>query len=524
MDSMKRMTDKIRRMGTACALLCAGCAMQTAAQGLTPAGREWMKEQRLWMQSQNAAGTSLDDTRNYSDVKLGYELQDGSFARPQEGEEEQTIGVSSEGFLDLGDAYVWGSFSFSQLNKRDAGYNASITDPYRGMPYYVADGYRSKWRNQYYDLSFRAATPVYWGLMAFGLEGTYQASLAAKQRDPRVDTRFYNLELKPGVAFTLGGGHRVGANFIYASIKEDSQMSNSDTYTDQDYYELYGLGVAVAGIGAGRTTNYHGNLLGAAVQYNFTCPAVDLLLEGSYTQKVETAEVSYTSPRKDGAVDDRNARLSLSLVERGERVAHTFRLAYQWRHIDGIQYINQRDNSEAQTGWMELYHNVRSTYETNAADVAYSIVCPREDEYSWRVDLSGRYEHQEDEYLLPNSTKDHENLYAEAAGKLNIALGQKLERRLLLGARAGYNKNLKGGYRYGGPHADYVTVTGMEAADALYLTTDYYRLGLSATYSQQLKAHSRTHLFAKAAFDYVKADEHNLGHRSGISISLGCNF
>ena len=81
--------------------------------------------------------------------------------------------------------------------------------------------------------------------MAFGIEGTYQASLAAKQRDPRVDTRFYNLELKPGVTYAINPRHRVGANFIYASIKEDSRMSNSDSYTDQDYYELYGLGVAV---------------------------------------------------------------------------------------------------------------------------------------------------------------------------------------------------------------------------------------------------------------------------------------
>lgn len=521
---MIRMMNKITKKLLACAIVCAGCSTQAIAQGWTPAGMEWLKEQRLWFQSQNAAGTVFDNTDNYSDVKLNYQRTGGNFARPQEGADEQTIGVSSEGFLNLDDAYVWGAFSFRQENKWDAGYNASITDPFRGMPYYVADKYLSDWRNQHYDLSFRAATPLYWNRVAFGIEGTYQASLAAKQRDPRVDTRFYNLELKPGVTYAINPRHRVGANFIYASIKEDSRMSNSDTYTDQDYYELYGLGVAVAGIGAGRTTNYHGDKVGAAVQYGFSCPTVDLLLEGSYTMKVENVEVSYTSPKKDAAVNDQTVQAAVSLIERGERTSHSFRLGYTYRHIDGIQYISQRDNSEAMTGWIALYHNVRSTYETNAVDVRYAIIRPRGEEYDWRVDLAGRYEKQNDTYLMPRSTKNHENLYVEACGKKNFVLGQKLTRRLLVEAHAAYNKNLNGGYHYGGSNADYVTVTEMETLDALYLTSDYYRLGLSATYSQQLKEHSHTHLFAKAAFDYTHAQEDRFSHRSVLSVSLGCNF
>ena len=150
---MIRMMNKITKKLLACAIVCAGCSTQAIAQGWTPAGMEWLKEQRLWFQSQNAAGTVFDNTDNYSDVKLNYQRTGGNFARPQEGADEQSIGVSSEGFLNLDDAYVWGAFSFRQENKWDAGYNASITDPFRGMPYYVADKYLSDWRNQYYDLS-----------------------------------------------------------------------------------------------------------------------------------------------------------------------------------------------------------------------------------------------------------------------------------------------------------------------------------------------------------------------------------
>lgn len=138
---------------TACllTLLSIGKIQVAAQQGLSMAGLEQMKEQRIWFHSQNAAGTALDDLQNYSDVKLNFQNTSGNFSRPQEGEGERSVGVSSEGFLNLKDAYVWGAFSFSQENKTDAGYNASITDPFRGMPYYVADAYKSSWRNQYYD-------------------------------------------------------------------------------------------------------------------------------------------------------------------------------------------------------------------------------------------------------------------------------------------------------------------------------------------------------------------------------------
>ena len=127
-------------------------------------------------------------------------------------------------------------------------------------------------------------------------------------------------------------------------------------------------------------------------------------------------------------------------------------------------------------------------------------------------------------------TKEEEMAFLAAHGKeISRMIAYTLcrgwiSRRLLVGAHAGYNKNLSGGYRYGGSHADYVTVTAMEAVDALYLTSNYYRLGLSATYSQQLKAHSRTHLFAKAAFDYTHAQGDVFSHRSVLSVSLGCNF
>ncbi|MDN4753221.1 hypothetical protein QYZ87_01540 [Porphyromonadaceae bacterium W3.11] len=494
------------------------------AQVLSPAGLEMLKQQKFWLHSQNAAGTVFDDTRNYSNVNIGYGIEEGDFHRPQEGENIKSLNVGSEGFLSLKDVYVWGKFSFEQKNVNNAGYNASITDPFRGMPYYVVDLHKSKWRNQYYDLEFRVGTPIYWSKIAFGLQGAYTASIATKQRDPRVDTRFYTLDLIPSITYSIAEKHKLGLTFEYASIKEDSRMSNANNYVDQDYYELYGLGVAVRGIGSGRTTNYFGHKLGAGLQYNYITSRVNLLFEGTYTAKVENVEVSFDDPKKDASVKDQSIQANVSIYNKGNRYSHYFKTGYYFNHIDGIQYVSQRDNSESQKGWMDLFKSIRSTYRLHVVSANYSLYKNMGEEYSWKLDASMMYKKYQDEYLLPNSTKRAENLYFGLCGKKNVALSDLMNNRLLLSISAGYNKSLSGGYYYGGSHADYITVTQIEKLDNNYLTSNYYQIGANITYSQKYRTDKKANIFAKAGYDYVKTNDYNFDHRSHLTFSIGANF
>lgn len=55
------------------------------------------------------------------------------------------------------------------------------------------------------------------------------------------------------------------------------------------------------------------------------------------------------------------------MIQEGKNYTNYMRTTYTNRNIDGIQYISQRDNSESQSGWVELYNNIRSTYKTQTA-------------------------------------------------------------------------------------------------------------------------------------------------------------
>ena len=517
------MTDiRIIKQVIICLLILSG--LPANAQLQSPASMERMKMQRLWLGSQNAAGMVFDETTRFSSLDFGYGLQDGNFHRPQEGEKESTISVSSEGFIPLEKAFVWGSFSFKQRNLTDAGYNASITDPFRGMPYYVIDEHLSNWRNQYYDLRFRASTPLINERWAIGVEGVYQASLAAKQRDPRVDTRYYNLRLTPGVSYQFNPSHRVGLSLSYESIKEDSEMENKNNELSQTYYILYGLGYAVKGIGSGRETNYYGDRFGMALQYNIQTTAWNVLIEGNYDVRAENVEQSFTSPKKDAGVMDKRFVLSAIANREGERYSQSLRASYTNRHIDGIQYVSQYDNTGSLDGWVVLNKSIRSTYDTRKATLHYDFLRNRGNEYAWKLEAGAEYEKQTDKYLLSNSIKSYEHLLFTLGGKKNFRIRNKLSKRLLVGIHGAYSKNLDGKYHYDGTHPDYISVTKLETSDHQYLTSNYHLFGASATYSQQLKESTLANFFVKASFNRVNTSDFGYNNRNHFYLSAGCHF
>ena len=519
---MNKMSNIIYKAGALAIMI--GAATGASAQGYTAAGLELLKEQKLWFHSSNAAGSALDNLQNYSVVNVGYGLTKGNFHRPQQGADEKSITVGCEGFLNLNSAYAWGEFNFEQRNINDASFNASITDPYRGMPFFMADTHLSNWRNQYYDMKFRVGTPLYWNKVAFGVEGVYKASLAAKQLDPRVDTRYFQLDINPGVVYMIDSHNSIGADFQYSALKEDSRMSNVNVTVAQTYYLLYGLGVASQQIGDGERLDYHGSKLGGGFQYNYRTNGVNILATVDYSRRVENFDRDPQVPKKDASVNDHIWKAAVNAQFIGENWSNYIKLNGTFRDMDGIQYISVFDTSESFNGWMDIAHNVRSTYKTTNLSADYSLLRNRGSEYAWRVDAGVSYIKKDDKYIMPESTMDSENLYMHLKAAYNAKLGTQLRRRLLVTVNGGYNNNLSGEYVYGGVNADYPTVTELTAMDEEYLTTDFYRLGASAEYSQQFSKTQKMNFFARASFNYTKASGDIFNHRNNLAVTVGVNF
>lgn len=489
----------------------------------TPAAIEKFKLNQIWNKTDNAAGLSLDNTDYYSLFEASYNLEKGDFKRPQKGLKENELNFGTEGGVKIKNWYVWGNFSYKRNVIKDANYNASIIDPYRGMPYYIADSNLSNWNNQHYDLSFKINFPKINNKIALGLGGDYLASLGAKQRDPRTENYFMKIRLTPSIVFSPNMKNHFGANLEYYNLKEESRMENINTNISQTYYRLYGLGNSIIGLGSGRSTNYTGDNFGGGVQYNFT-GKVNLLLSSNYSLKFEDARVSFSTPQDEGSTEQRVWVNKLLLHIPGQGQSHYIYGRYTKRDINGIQYITQRDNSESQSGWITLFKSIRSTYSEKLYQFGYDWTKDKANEYSWLLGTQLELYNKNDIYLIPASYKDLKNVFINIHSKKNVFVSEHLRKRLLIDISAGINKNIGGEYVYNGQHADYPIVTQLEQGDFNFLTTNFKTLGISATYSQQVKNSSLANIFFKVEANYSKANENFLKYRNLFGLSLGCNF
>lgn len=504
-----------------------------AQQSSTPQSIERKMIESLWFSNtDNAAGVQTDKMGYYSRLSVNYDKTEGRFKRAQEGRNNDGYGFSTDGggtFDNLGGTFLWGYFDYSHDKIRDARFNASLIDPLRGMPYYIADNNSSNWINQDYSLGMKAATPVLWQRLVLGVGLDYQNAQGAKQLDPRPKVLMSKFTVTPSVAVTLGR-HTVGADFSYFSRREDGLATNSNVFINQPVWEVLAPGFFTSGeIGAGvkGLRDYNANSLGGGVQYSFSTDKLRLLVSGKYTRTVEDANNNYTTPKIIGTTREDTWQGRIDLLW-DIAPSHTLILGgeYYDRNIDGIEYIQVYDNSADVAQWVVLAKNVRSAYSTRRADLRLDYMnSDRGNAYRWMAGVELCYEKLSDIYYIPLSTQHTDNLLLELHAKRNFVFGLN---SLLVGAHAAYKAPLDSARSYTGQNADSEIYTDLVLHDYDFLRCKSYAAGGELTYARSGLLGPRTSLFASAALDYRKASDSSIdrrfGHRMYLSVKVGLAF
>ncbi|MBR7157207.1 MAG: hypothetical protein IKD16_02290, partial [Bacteroidales bacterium] len=486
------------------------------------AGVEITKEKSLWYNTNNASGLVFTPLDNFNDVTIGYKSNSGDFKMSQSGENEGIIGVGTQGALNLGGTMLWGAFNYENITTNDNLYNTNMFDPFRDMPYYVADPVISKWKKQTYDLRLKAGFPVLWDFWGIGCEIDYITNTAAKQNDPRSENYYYTLSVRPGFTFKLSDNHQIGINGVYEYLFERAAFNNSDSQTDQPVFVMRGLGNyspgIVGGIGGLQTHYWKGNKIGGAFQYSFLSNgAFKALLDVKYNYKVEDAYQAPTKPQRMGSTEQNLMAGTLQLLLDGERFTNKLTVGYTDKSTDGIEYIQVVDNTYEVQQWVTLAQYIRSNYSLKVASLKYDFFANSERGYSWRAGVTGEYSDKFDEYYLPNSTLKAENIYFSIYGKKNFALSKKST--LLFGINFGYNSNIDGYYNYSGSCEGTDIVDKMYANDIAFMTTNYMRLGGELNFSTMVA--QKTALFISANCQYLNPDNDLFSNRTNLAFSLG---
>ena len=516
----------------ALALVLVGSAQAQQESSLQSIERKKMES--LWFSnSDNAAGAQLDQIGYYSQLDINYNSTKGDFKRTQLGQNNSGYGFATDGggvMENLKGMFLWGYFDYSREKVRDAAFNASLIDPLRGMPFYIADENLSNWINQSYKLGMKGASPLLADHWIVGLGLDYENAQGAKQMDPRPNVQMSNFNVAPSLVFKAGN-HAVGANFSYTSRREDGTAMNSVSIKTQPVWEVVAPGFFNTGeIGGGTLSglrDYNANTLGGGLQYSFAGESLTLLVAGKYAFTVEDVNNNYTMPKKIGTTRQRVWDASANLKWQMNDYNSLFAKAqYYNRSLDGIEYVQVWDSSHEVAQWVVISKSVRSNYSTEQMN--FSLDYMNHDggnAYSWLAGVDVNYEQLEDVYYLPLSEQMVENLNFTLKLKKNFSFGENM---ILVGVNGGLKSNLDGSHNYTGIHSASKIYTDMVLRDYHYLINDAYSLGGELSYTRKGIVGNNSSLFVAATFDCHKAISapaaYPFGDRKWLVVKAGLTF
>jgi hypothetical protein len=249
-----------------------------------PASMELNLSRTLWFNSSNAAGMAVAPLQNYNIVSARYDHTSGDYKLMQRGDRESSMIFNTNGALKVGKVALWGDFNFSNDYWKGTTFNTGLFELDPDMPYYVSDRNKGNWNKQSYDMSVKAATPLFWNRVAVGLHFNYTTRKAAKQIDPRGVTTGYGIFIAPSSVVRITDNHYVGVNFNYKNTFERINFTNV-VESSQTVYLMKGLGnftsdvlQGTSGVG---TYYYPKNIWGAGLQYGYS-GTIDILLDFGY--------------------------------------------------------------------------------------------------------------------------------------------------------------------------------------------------------------------------------------------------
>lgn len=463
-----------------------------SAQSGTKAAIERAQLESIWLNnSENAAGGMIDAPLLMANAYFGFDHKKGDFKPKQVGEKINSIKFHTDGggiYKNVGGMFIWGDFTYTRDEIAGAQWNATLADPTRDMPFFVADKNISKWKNQTYDMGFKAGFPrLLNNHLIIGIAGSYQTAIAAKQLDPRPLTRVSNLNVMPSVVWEFNSNNSVGAVFHYTSYREDGSADNLNHLTDQFGWEMVAPGFFNDGIiasfaGINKLRNYNANALGGSLQYGFKNDKFKALISGDYLYRVEDVLCNYLKPQMSGTLKKTVWGVNFAAQYNAtEEDRLFFRYRYDNNDRRGIEYFQTYDNTYEIQSYITDAKFERSQFETITQRFNLDYIKAEGDSYTWKLGLNAVSSRDKFLYYVPATHRQINNFFFGADVTYNLLLNAK--NGFMFNVNAGVNNNSKGTFDYGGVKENNKAFTDFALMDFIYQSSDYMKWGCNVTYS-----------------------------------------
>lgn len=516
-----------------------------AQENQTSASVAKQKMQNIWLNNtNNAAAGVVDAPQLYSITDLGYGITKGDFKYVQQGDDNTQVMFHTEGggiYENLKNMFLWGEFSFQRDKIEGARFNASMYDPLRDMPFFLADSTSAKWINQEYNVKMKASTPKLFNFLTLGATASYKAAQGAKQVDPRPLMRVSKFDVGVSALFELGEHNFIGLNYDYYSRREDGNATNTNNSSAPTCWEFVAPGFFRSGVidyysSIITTRYYHVNAMGGGLQYGFKNDHWNILLAGNYMQRVEDVTSEYLDDRCGTDLGEIPLKMIGTVKEdvwNGKLVAnYTFNngnmlslnASYEDKSVDGIEYFQTFDNTYEVQKWIVNAKYTRSNKSKVATDIKLDYLVNDGNVYKWWFGINYNTKTNDWVYYSHNSTQDIKNNYFGAFISRHIKMGDN--NSLTINLNGGFSSNADAALSYtgAGTQPEDPAWTMFTLKDFNFLASDFTKFGGDITYSfSGFKSESMS-MFFTVALDYISPDSSEFDKRTFTNFKVGVAF
>lgn len=516
-----------------------------AQENQTPASVAKQRVEHIWLNNtNNAAAGIVDAPKHYSITDLGYGITKGDFKYVQQGDKNNQVLFHTEGggvYENLKNMFLWGEFSFQRDNIDGARFNASMYDPLRDMPFFLADSSSAKWVNQEYNIKMKASSPKLFNFLTLGVTGSYKAAQGAKQIDPRPLIRVSKFDIGASALFELGKHNFIGLNYDYYSRREDGNASNTNNSSSPTCWEFSAPGFFRSGVidyysSIVTTRYYHVNAMGGGIQYGFKNDHWNILLSGNYMQRVEDVTTEHLDTGCGTGLSSTPLKMIGTVKEdvwSGKFVANytfnngnilAFNASYEDKSVDGIEYFQTFDNSYEVQKWIVNAKYIRSNKSKVTTDIKLDYIVNDGNVYKWWFGFNYNNKTNDWIYYSHNATQDIKNGYYGLFVSRHIKMGEN--NSLTINLNGGFSSNAEAALNYtgAGTQPEDPAWTMFTLKDFNYLASDYTKFGGDLTYSYSGFKSQSMSMFFTVALDYIAPDSNEFDKRTFTNFKVGVAF
>ncbi len=511
-----------------------------AQENQTPASVEKLKMQNIWMNNTtNAAAGVVDASKVYSISSLGYQMDKGDFSMTQAGKDNNQFQLKTEGggvYEKLSNMFMYGELSYTRDVIKESRFNLLEYDPFRDIPFLLADTNTSKWIRQQYDLSMKIATPQLFNFLTLGVTGNYMTGLSAKQDEPKTQKDVSRFGIGGSILMSFGK-HHIGMEFNHQNRREDGYtMISNSRFTSRawDYVAPGFFREAEMGSFSSLVTSRynHSHLMNGALQYGFKNDHWNFLLEGKYQHLVEDINNEsldsspYTGRKMIGTVvqDTWSGKVVLNYTfNNGNMLA--LNASYADKHVDGIEYFQEYNSEFEVQAWEVKAKYIRSTIDRVHTDVKLDYIVNDGNVYKWWFGANFANRTYDWAYILPSAGQNVANSIFGVHASRHIQFNDNNSLTVKLNGAYSSNGEASSTYEAPGTHPDNVGWTEFTLKDFNYLTTNYVKFGGELSYSYSgFKRNDSLSLFFTVALDHYSPDSDEFDKRTISNFKIGLAF